>query len=87
MYKYCKNKDVILEIMDEVFCIIIKKAPKANYENCFSWICTIAKNQLMNYIKDFPPVNASIIPKMCFLVFTFKARKQFKNFLLSSFTG
>lgn len=52
LYKYCKNKDVILEIMDEVFCIIIKKAPKANYENCFSWICTIAKNQLMNYIKE-----------------------------------
>lgn len=46
------NKDVIEDIISSTFLIVIQKSKdKMIYKNCFSWILTIAKYQLMNYNK------------------------------------
>lgn len=46
------HKDVIEDIISSTFLIVIQKSKdKMIYKNCFSWILTIAKYQLMNYNK------------------------------------
>ena len=46
------NKDVIEDIISSTFLVVIQKSKeKMIYKNCFSWILTIAKFQLMNYNK------------------------------------
>ena len=44
------NKDAIEDVISSTFLVVIQKSKeKMIYKNCFSWILTIAKYQLMNY--------------------------------------
>ena len=46
------NKDAIEDVISSTFLIVIQKSKdKMIYKNCFSWILTIAKFQLMTYNK------------------------------------
>ena len=46
------NRDAIEDVIASTFLIVIQKSKdKMIYKNCFSWILTIAKYQLMNYNK------------------------------------
>ena len=46
------NKDAIEDVIASTFLVVIEKSKnKMIYNNCFSWILTIAKFQLMNYNK------------------------------------
>lgn len=46
------DKDAIEDVIASTFLIVIQKSKdKMVYKNCFSWILTIAKFQLMNYNK------------------------------------
>ena len=46
------NKDAIEDVISSTFFVVIQKSKeKMIYKNCFSWILTIAKYQLMNYNK------------------------------------
>ena len=46
------HKDAIEDVIASTFLIVIQKSKnKMIYKNCFSWILTIAKFQLMNYNK------------------------------------
>ena len=51
------NKDAIEDVIASTFLIVIEKSKnKMIYKNCFSWILTIAKFQLMNYNKKHDKV-------------------------------
>jgi len=46
------DKDTIEDVIASTFLVVIQKSKeKIIYKNCFSWILTIAKYQLMNYNK------------------------------------
>ena len=56
LYKYCYNPETVKDVISTTFCIVIEKSKeKMFYSNCFSWIISIAKNQMMNYLKDNKP--------------------------------
>lgn len=50
--RYSFDNELIKDIISATFCIVIEKSNKKMlYFNCFSWIISIAKNQMINHIR------------------------------------
>lgn len=50
--RYSFDNELIKDIISATFCIVIEKSNnKMLYLNCFSWIISIAKNQMINHIR------------------------------------
>lgn len=50
--KYCGDDEIIKDVIATTFLIVIEKSTsKLTFKNCYNWILTIAKNQLLTIIK------------------------------------
>lgn len=55
----CNNDSMIEDVINETFIVVINKSKKLIYKNCYSWILSISKNILNNYLRKYNNLNVS----------------------------
>lgn len=63
----CKKTDIIEDVINDTFIVIINKSAKINYKNCYSWILSVAYRTMLSNlrksekIQDIAPEDVELI--------------------------
>lgn len=53
----CKDKNDVVDIINDTFVTIIEKANEIQYANCYGWILSVAHNKARNHTRKFQKNN------------------------------